>query len=266
MSYTKQQIEEAVERLGSVQPWWHDISLPYGVRTIHRAPDECRENHDEAKWRRVISVVDVFNKRILDVSCNDGYYSIMSEYAGAREVLGIDIDNLRTDKAKFVMEALGLRKVEIRCVDAYDLHAELEKKYDVVFCLGLLHRVTDPFRLVSLLTQLGETVVIEWPALPTFRADARFWGGMVKSDFYNTGYWELSRHCLKAILRRLEIKYVIDEDPYSKRALIVATNSETAYIHALANRRKFKILRYLRFRIRQFLEALKTFIINTFTA
>ena len=202
-----------VKRLSEKQDWWHDIELTYGVRTIDRNSRENKENNDTVKWKRIRPLLRFEGKRVLDVACNDGYYSMMAQQSGAREILAIDIDGGRVEKAKFIKQKLGLSKVKVKQYSAYDLPGIVKKKYDIVFCLGLLHRVPDPHGLIYALLQVGETVVIEWPALLSRRADARFWGGSVKNDFYNTGYWELSRVCVKSLINRLGFKYVVDVNP-----------------------------------------------------
>lgn len=262
MTISKKKLVAEVKRLSKKQQWWHDIELPYGVRTINRNASNRKENNDVVKWKRISTLIEFEGKRVLDVACNDGYYSLMAEQSGAKEVFAIDIDNGRIEKARFIKRVLDLKNIKIEHLSAYHLPGVIKKKYDIVFCLGLLHRTPDPYGLIAALLQVGDTVIIEWPALLSRRADARFWSGHVKNDFFNTGYWELSRVCMKSLLNRMGIEHVVDANPYSKRALFIVTNSSEIYSHALERKERLKISHIVSFKFREFREAVKTFMLN----
>lgn len=262
MTFEVKEIKEEIKRLGQKQSWWHDIELLPGVRTIMREPGELRENNDKVKWGRIKRLFEFEGKKVIDVACNDGFYSMMALKSGAEEVLAIDIDEGRIEKACFVKKVLKLDSLDVVCVSAYDLPEKTDKKYDVAFCLGLLHRVPDPYGLMSALFQISDTVIIEWPALLSRRADVRFWGGSIKDDYYNTGYWEFSRTSLKQMLLRLGVDLFVDWNPYSKRAVFVATKSKAVYDDVAKKVHKASLKEILVYKYKEIREALVTFLVN----
>ena len=57
------------------------------------------------KWERIKPLIDEIGlegKRVLDIGCNEGYFSIQMHKAGAKSGLGFDISDLRLKKARFV--------------------------------------------------------------------------------------------------------------------------------------------------------------------
>lgn len=258
-----EQIRDEVNRLSNSQPWWHDIELPFGVKTIDRLASKKTANSEEIKWNRIKNIIRLENRSVLDVACNDGYYSLMAERSRASKILAIDIDENRVEKAKFIKNIFGLNKVRVKKLSIYELPLNIEEKFEVVFCLGLLHRVPDPYGLIQCLLAVGNTIIVEWPALMSKRADARFWGGSKKDDFFNTGYWELSRTCLRSILFRLGAKNIVDINPYSKRAIFIISAHQGDVDYALENTEKTSLSHFLKYKLKETKEAFKSFLLNT---
>ena len=103
--YDKTEIQNKVEELDKEQKWNHCIELPYGVKT---APDEqVSHGKNIVKWSRIkqyVDAIDIKGKRVLDIGCNEGFFSLKLKELKAGEVMGVDADELRIKKAKFVAE------------------------------------------------------------------------------------------------------------------------------------------------------------------
>jgi len=100
--------------------------------------------------------------RVLDVGTFDGFYAFVAEARGAERVVAIDSEqHVEWVQARWgsapeggkgfrtIAYLLGSR-VEYRRLEASRLD-ELGETFDFVFCLGILHRVTDPLGPLRLL-------------------------------------------------------------------------------------------------------------------
>ena len=112
---------------------------------------------------------------MLDVGAFDGFYSFLAEARGARRVVAVDnqqyVDWVRARFGVTLQGGAGFRAiagligswVESRRIDALDVH-ELGERFDVALCFGVLHRVTDPIRLLGALVDVlapGGEIVLE---------------------------------------------------------------------------------------------------------
>ncbi len=224
---SKDWIEQEVKRLGETQPWWHDIQLPHGVRTIGRQQQGQRANHNAEKWDRFKTHVNLQGQSVIDLGCNEGAFGHWALAAGATRVLGIDINSQRIEKARFVADVLNADKIDFREASVYQLDAEdVGGRFDVAFALGLLHRVPDPYGMLMKISSLADAAVFEWSASSSNDAVMEFWGGGYKDyDRHNTGYWRISRQCVREILMRTEYTVYADIEPSANRAIMAAAKS-----------------------------------------
>src|SRR4030095_6824224 len=90
-------------------PWEHNIPLPHGVYTT--ACDEYYPAH-----REIMRIVqerlsgEFCGRRIMDVGCLEGYFSIECALQGA-EVIGVDGKLLNVRKCAIVRSVLGLESL-----------------------------------------------------------------------------------------------------------------------------------------------------------
>ncbi len=223
----KEEIQEKVKNLHLIQAWNHNFILKGGIET--RPGEQTSHGKNLIKWQRIhpiLEVVGLKNKIILDVGCNEGFFSIKLADMGAK-VLGIDIDEHRIEKALFVKEVLNNSKVDFSLMDIYSEEFSALKKFDICLCLGVLHRVPDPYSVILKLTEHADIIIFEWKALKFGPHDEPFAyytpGGYNDADYYGTQYWMMSFTCVEAILKRLGYMhfYKID-DPSFRRAILVA--------------------------------------------
>ena len=152
----------------SVPLWFHTFALAPGVYT----PGIARDHG----YRLAVLGADRFAGRsVLDVGAFDGFYSFLAERRGARRVVAVDneqyVDWVRARFRVTLEGGAGFRaiagliesRVEYRRVDALEVQ-ELGERFDVVLCFGILHRVTDPIRLLRALVDVlaaGGEIVLE---------------------------------------------------------------------------------------------------------
>jgi tRNA (mo5U34)-methyltransferase len=101
-------------------------------------------------------------RSVLDVGAFDGFYSFLAERRGARRVVAVAneqyVDWVRARFGVSLSGGAGFRAiakltgslVEYHRMDALDV-GELDERFDVALCFGILHRVTHPVRLLQTL-------------------------------------------------------------------------------------------------------------------
>jgi tRNA (mo5U34)-methyltransferase len=160
-------VEDAVAVRDSIPLWFHTFALAPGIYT----PGIARDH-----GYRVAVLEDLFQgARVLDVGAFDGFYSFLAEARGASRVMAVDneqyVDWVRTRFGLELDGGAGFRAVAglidsdvaYRQMDAMDIR-ELDERFDVALCFGILHRVTDPIALLSALAAVlapGGQVVLE---------------------------------------------------------------------------------------------------------
>ena len=156
-------------------------------------------------------------RSVLDIGTFDGFYAFLAEARGARRVVGIDneqyVDWIRGRFGVDLEPAAGFdaihrllgSSVEYRKVDALDVDA-LDECFDVIFCFGMLHRVSDPVQVLKVLADVlepggeliletyGSTLPADTPALEVHESGDVYAG----DDFV---YWGFPAEGLRRLAR-----------------------------------------------------------------
>lgn len=232
MQLTKKDIQKEIKKLALEQPWHHNIKLPYSIMTIPNRQETLATNI--GKWKRIEPIINRINLsgvRVLDVGCSDGYYSFEISKKGVSEVISIDLNELRLKKAAFVKEVLNITNVELKQFGIEQIDEKTIGHFDVVLCLGFLHRFPDPYGLLTKLATIADIIILEWKmprinnyGLPVMTfATSNIYG----IDKYNVSFFYPTFQCVMAILKRagFENHYPID-DGINKRVAMVSTRSK----------------------------------------
>jgi tRNA (mo5U34)-methyltransferase len=139
---------EIQRRVAELGPWFHDLDLQ-GVRT---APDHFLHGYPEKKYRRFAHVIpeDLTGKSVLDIGCNAGFYSFEMKRRGASRVLGIDHDTRYLEQARFAASVLGIKDIEFRRGEVWDVGA-LGERFDLVIFMGVLYHLRHPLLALDLI-------------------------------------------------------------------------------------------------------------------
>jgi SAM-dependent methyltransferase len=224
--------QKEIDRLGSVQAWNHNFELPNGLITSRF--DQKSHGKNIVKFNRIQSIINKLNiegKKVLDMGCNEGFFSFKMEERGAT-VTGIDIDEHRIEKANFIKELIKpVSNVEFKKLDIYSQEFQNSEKFDICLCLGFIHRVPDPFRAVTAIASKSDIIIFEWKALKFGSHDDSFAYFSQKDidliDYYGTEYWLLTYKSLQRILERSGFsKFYKIDDPLQNRAIMVAGKIE----------------------------------------
>lgn len=221
-------IQKQVEILGGIQPWNHNFTLPGDIETRPGAQKSHGKNLVKfERLRPLFDVIALSGKKVLDMGCNEGFFSMQMASSGAH-VLGMDIDTHRIEKARYVQSLLAdSNNVHFENIDIYSAEFRALPRFDLCLCLGFIHRIPDPCTAITVLGERSDMVIFEWKALkfgPHHEAFAYFSPKPVDDDdCYGTEYWLLSYTALQRILWRIGFRHFhrID-DPTQRRAILVA--------------------------------------------
>jgi tRNA (mo5U34)-methyltransferase len=145
--------QDARDALGAVPLWFHTFSLDGGRLYT---PGVARDH----RYRIPVLPENLTGKSVLDVGTFDGFYAFLVESRGAARVVAIDNEQYRDwVRARWGVElegAEGFRtiarllgsRVDYRRLDAFELDL-IEETFDLIFCFGILHRVSNPLGLLE---------------------------------------------------------------------------------------------------------------------
>ena len=124
-------------------------------------------------------VSDVYQKMglkdfsVLDVGCSGGLYTFLPCFYGAKEALGIDVENrsiggnsLLKNRITKYLNLAKFKSVKFKKLSFFDLS---EKSFDVVNCLGIIHHlihVDSDMRFYEIVNRIDKIcnrfLLIEW--------------------------------------------------------------------------------------------------------
>lgn len=108
---------------------------------------------------------DFLGKRVLDLGCGDGTYTLEFPTLGAIEVLGIDPAETAVDAANRKSIDAGLNAiVHFEVGNIYALQEQIgDRVFDCAVLRGVLHHLPDPQKAVASISSLANTVIILEP-------------------------------------------------------------------------------------------------------
>ena len=103
------------------------------------------------KWNILKPHLNLENKEILDVGCNNGYYMFRMLKMNPKSIIGFDpsaLFNLQFNFInKFIKSNIEYKLLGVEHIPYYP------KKFDVIFCLGVLYHRSDPINTLKALKQ-----------------------------------------------------------------------------------------------------------------
>ncbi|MBL0350408.1 MAG: class I SAM-dependent methyltransferase [Elusimicrobia bacterium] len=111
------------------------------------------------KWIQPVPLEFFAGRTFLDAGCGMGRNALWALEAGAASGVAVDFDPRTVAAAQRNLEPFPRARVELASL--YDL--SFEKTFDVVFCLGVLHHLADPRRVLRRLVAAlkpGGTLIV----------------------------------------------------------------------------------------------------------
>lgn len=190
----------------SVPPNWG-----FGERLVpdHMANDSASQRVVEINLRHYeLAARQVAGRRVLDIACGCGYGSKILKQAGAKSVVGVDLDS---DTILYAQQRYLDQDIEFICSDAESF--EWSEQFDVIISFETIEHLVNPHkflrRLNSLLVPNGD-FYLSVPLGETRHFDPYHLHAFTKTEIFslleNAGFIvELSR-CDNCFLTREELK------------------------------------------------------------
>lgn len=129
------------------------VDNPPFVRARNRASSILRMNMINDVVEK-ISGDDKPGLNILDFTCNWGGMAVDMALHGFSNVTAFDIKKENVERAKSLASYMKATNAVFEEQDVYRLPDRYSNGFDIVYNLGLLYHVTDPFRLAQITYQL----------------------------------------------------------------------------------------------------------------
>lgn len=108
----------------------------------------------------IIDMAGLKGKKVLDIGCGDGVYSIELLNAGALEVIGLDAaDNAVLCARK---KAEGLEGIRFEAANIYELEKPA-KPYDVAIVRGILHHLYEAEKAIEVISKMAREIIVLEP-------------------------------------------------------------------------------------------------------
>lgn len=149
--------EAIKQQVGSFPYWHYAFDLGHGIVTQPTHGDPCRQaqrlNHIFPPLLHLAGG-SLAGLTVLDLGCNQGFWSLEAARAGAVEVLGVDDRPEHVAAARFIASATDIDNVSFQALNVFDPALLTHGQFDVVLCLGLLYHVDRPLELLERLHKL----------------------------------------------------------------------------------------------------------------
>tara|TARA_B100000886_G_scaffold338139_1_gene300338 strand:+ start:784 stop:1470 length:687 start_codon:yes stop_codon:yes gene_type:complete len=206
----KDKLLKTIKKLDKEDKWNHCFELGEGIETIPKKELAHNKAANFNKWQRIKDLVNekhFINKKILDIGCSDGYFSLKTSKF-ANKVIGIDIDDKRIKKANFIKSHFNLKNCYFSNQDISEYENE---KFDIGLLLGILHRLPDPLSFLKSTSRICDEIIIEYKGMKSKKNLACYGGGQTKTNEFNKLYFLFSPKCLEIILKNLGFEIIGSE-------------------------------------------------------
>jgi tRNA (mo5U34)-methyltransferase len=156
--------EELQDRIAAFPLWNYQFEFEGGIRTP--IADWQRVNRQEQRRRYFFEPLlrltggSLEGRRVLDLGCSSGFWALEAIEAGADFVLGIDGRETYIEQAELVFEAKGVDRARYRFEQANVFDYDLQERFDLVLCLGLLNVVAKPVALFELMERAQAPLIV----------------------------------------------------------------------------------------------------------
>lgn len=122
--------------------------------------------------------LEIKGKRILDVGCGTGRYSVQLARLGASEVHGIDLCSNAIELARKLSMTENTTDIcSFECIDF--LQKDFNCQYDITIAMGLFDYIADPLPFLSKMRDITrEKIIASFPSKSTYRMifrKLRYW-------------------------------------------------------------------------------------------
>jgi len=151
------------ERVNSFPRWHYQFELGGVLTPIHEK--SWINRHAQRKRHFFDPLANsgfLAGKRVLDLGCNAGYWSLSAIEAGCAYVLGVDAREMHIDQAQLVFAVKDVPVGKYRFVqeNLFEYLRNAVDQFDVVFCLGILYHVCKPMELLEGVARINTELLL----------------------------------------------------------------------------------------------------------
>lgn len=157
--------QEIIEKINSFPYWMYQFNL-----NGHLTPVPVQQAVYGTQQRKSYffdPIVKYFGgslkgKRVLDIGCNAGYWSLQAIEAGCDYLVGIDGRQTHLDQANFVFDVNNISKTRFEFVKGNIFELDLKNfgQFDIVICLGFFHHVNKHIQLLENISEVNNDMLI----------------------------------------------------------------------------------------------------------
>ena len=156
--------QELQHRIDAFPRWHYRFEFEQGVSTPVADPGMVNR-HEQRRSYFFDPLVRALGgslrgRRVLDLGCNAGLWSLLAVQAGAEFVLGIDGRSTFVEQAELVFAAKEVERDRYRFVAANLFEHDFTETFDLVLCLGLLDHTAKPVSLFELIRRVDASIVV----------------------------------------------------------------------------------------------------------
>ncbi|MET7869445.1 class I SAM-dependent methyltransferase [Streptomyces cyaneofuscatus] len=193
-----------------------------------RSPDHSKRFYYQKRyeWKSQLlnEWIDRFapDRRVLDLFCANGAFSVRAALAGAKEVTGVDAEESRISVADLLARSLEGHvdtKLGFHVRDVHEVLAE-DEVYDLVMCFGGLYHVSDPAAMLEKLYHKTSKYAIIQTSHVVQAPGSWGWFRLPRGqDTYvpqwpsETGGWSLTAGCYRRLLRNAGFRILEEQRP-----------------------------------------------------
>jgi SAM-dependent methyltransferase len=156
--------EELTRRIAAFPTWSYRFEFDGGISTpsFNRAMVNRHEQRRRYFFEPLLELAggSLHGRRVLDLGCNAGFWSLAAIEAQADFVLGVDAKQMYIEQAELVFAAKGIAQERYRFEQGNVLKHAFAERFDIVLCLGLLDHIAKPVELFELIAGLAPQLVV----------------------------------------------------------------------------------------------------------
>jgi len=150
------------EQLIALGPWFHQIEITPTLRTrdIAPSPGPQPKDHPASRWNILKNYIpdNLAGKRVLDLGCADGFFSIEMARRGA-QVVAIDAAPKMIARLNWAAQTLGLQNILAKVGTVEDLNNR--ERYDFVLFIAVLYHLKNPLLGLEKVASVTDTIYLE---------------------------------------------------------------------------------------------------------
>jgi tRNA (mo5U34)-methyltransferase len=156
--------EELAGRIAAFPAWSYRFEFEGGISTpsFNHATVNRHEQRRRYFFEPLLQLTggSLQGRRVLDLGCNAGFWSLAAIDAQADFVLGVDAKQMYVEQAELVFEAKSVERARYRFEQGNVLAHDFSERFNVVLCLGLLDHIAKPVELFELLAGIAPQLVV----------------------------------------------------------------------------------------------------------